>query len=117
MLVATESNKAVQEDHIALKRQRARERESEAADAKRLAAAAEGSRIGDAGYRYHARVPRAARPDYVTAPAVADNVRFCLFCRCAVRLSMKMRQRMGWCRFDRGYKAQLASVLKHCAAH
>ena len=58
-----------------LKRQRARERDQDAADAKRQAAAQEGKRVGDAGYRYHARVPKTAAPDYVQPPPVSENVR------------------------------------------
>ena len=47
----------------------------ESRDAKRLAASQEGKKVGDAGYRYHARVPRAAQPAYVNAPQVSEAVR------------------------------------------
>jgi hypothetical protein len=39
-----------------------------------MATMQEGKKVGDAGYRYHARVPRAMRPDYVTAPRATNAV-------------------------------------------
>ena len=72
---ATLAAHCVQDDLAQLKRRRQQEREVESCDAKRLAASQEGKKVGDAGYRYHARVPRAAQPAYVNAPQVSEAVR------------------------------------------
>ena len=68
----------MQDELAQLKRQRQLEREVSARDAKRMAASQEGKKVGDAGYRYHARVPRFAQPAYVNAPEVPDSVRAAL---------------------------------------
>lgn len=62
-----------------LKRRRQEEREAEQREAKQMAAQQEGKKLGDAGYRYHARIPRASRPDFIKAPESAGAVR-CLPC-------------------------------------
>jgi hypothetical protein len=80
----TACSPGTQEQLAALKRRRQREREAEGRDAKRLAASQEGKKVGDAGYRYHARVPRAAQPDYVNAPQAPESVWPAHLCACVV---------------------------------
>jgi hypothetical protein len=64
----------VQEELQELKRRRREEREVESREAKRAAQQQEGKKVGDAGYRYHARVPRAIRPDYIQPPQMSESV-------------------------------------------
>ena len=81
----------MQEERARLKRRRQEEREAEQREAKRMAAQQEGKKVGDAGYRYHARIPRAARPDFIKAPEAAGAVRYCLL---ACPRAGRMRQGM-----------------------
>jgi hypothetical protein len=64
----------VQEELQELKRRRRDEEEFENRETKRVAQQQVGKKVGDPGYRYHARVLRATRPDYIKAPEVPEAV-------------------------------------------
>lgn len=59
---------------VDMRRRRELDRRREESEQRRLKEHQEGQRIGDSGYRYHARVPKLLRPDYVRVPTFKDKV-------------------------------------------
>lgn len=57
-----------------LKRKREVDRKAEQAETERMIASQEGLKPGEGGYRYHARVPKAARLDYIKQPEIPEAI-------------------------------------------